>query len=255
MITLENYESYLFLYHEGELDSTACTEVERFLLEHPDIREEMEAYYDPTLVVTAQPPATSVRRHPLWVWAAAACLAAVLVSGAFLFISPAEGDGSTLAVATPSQPLTEVLPAQDSPAIQTAQPSLPMQVQRRQSHAPQAVAKAETDYRPAASLAATVAETMPVEDNLIAQEAHLPMPEVVECQQIAEVRDLVLVDNLALEVPNATETRQPLIVHLAMNFRRNLANTRQNIRDFLRYELFSDTSYDQLAQANISQDE
>ena len=44
MITLENYESYLFLYQEGELDSSTRTEVERFLLQHPDIREEMEPH-------------------------------------------------------------------------------------------------------------------------------------------------------------------------------------------------------------------
>ena len=75
MITLENYESYLFLYQEGELDSSTRTEVERFLLQHPDIREEMEQYYDPTLVVTAEPPVRQSRRvSPLWRWAAAACV-------------------------------------------------------------------------------------------------------------------------------------------------------------------------------------
>ena len=49
MINMDNYEGYLYLYQEGELDSTTRTEVERFLLEHPDIREEMETYYDPPL--------------------------------------------------------------------------------------------------------------------------------------------------------------------------------------------------------------
>ena len=42
MINMDNYEGYLYLYQEGELDSTTRTEVERFLLEHPDIREEMD---------------------------------------------------------------------------------------------------------------------------------------------------------------------------------------------------------------------
>ena len=65
MINMDNYEGYLYLYQEGELDSTTRTEVERFLLEHPDIREEMETYYDPTLVVTAEPPAPTTT-PPLW---------------------------------------------------------------------------------------------------------------------------------------------------------------------------------------------
>ena len=56
MINQYNYESYLFLYQEGELDDAERKEVERFLQEHPDIREEMETYYDPSLVVTAEPP-------------------------------------------------------------------------------------------------------------------------------------------------------------------------------------------------------
>ena len=39
MINKYNYESYLFLYQEGELDDAERKEVERFLQEHPDIRE------------------------------------------------------------------------------------------------------------------------------------------------------------------------------------------------------------------------
>ena len=46
MINMDNYEGYLYLYQEGELDSTTRTEVERFLLEHPDIREEMALALD-----------------------------------------------------------------------------------------------------------------------------------------------------------------------------------------------------------------
>ena len=73
MIDINNYESYLYLYQEGELDASKRREVEAFLAAHPDIKAEMEQYYDPTLVVTAETPA-SKRAVPFWRWAAAACL-------------------------------------------------------------------------------------------------------------------------------------------------------------------------------------
>ena len=102
---MENYEGYLFLYQEGELDSTTCAEVERFLLEHPDIREEMEAYYDPTLVVTAEPPARHKRRTlPLWRWAAAACVVLALGYGTYLTISQPTENSTLVADASPVIP-------------------------------------------------------------------------------------------------------------------------------------------------------
>ena len=141
MINMDNYEGYLYLYQEGELDSTTRTEVERFLLEHPDIREEMETYYDPTLVVTAEPPARKTRRIvPLWRWAAAACIVFALGYGIWSTTSTTVGTGNESLVAENKsiqiQPKTSDTPTTDqstpisSPAsanrrIQRINPSLP----------------------------------------------------------------------------------------------------------------------------------
>ena len=100
MINQYNYESYLFLYQEGELDDAERKEVERFLQEHPDIREEMDTYYDPTLVVTAEPPARKTHRIvPLWRWAAAACIVFALGYGIWATTSTTIGTGNESLVA------------------------------------------------------------------------------------------------------------------------------------------------------------
>ena len=261
MITLDNYESYLFLYQEGELDSSTCLEVERFLMEHPDIREEMEAYYDPSLVVTAEPPTARQHRRPAWVWAAAACLAGVLVGGTFLFVGPSETEGPTVASVTPTPRVTQAVPAQQptmptqAPTAQPLQPSSP-----RSAVAPIDNKRMPPEPAPIPSAAAIEMAVLPMaaeamEQPLLAEAEPLPQPDVVECQGLAEVRDVVLVDNLAREVAGGREAHQSVILHLAMNARRNIANSRQAIRDFLRYELFADPSSKDLAEATIISNE
>lgn len=80
MIDITNYEGYLYLWHEGELSPQESKEVESFLAAHPDIKSEMEQYYDPELVVTAEAPVCK-KAIPIWRWTAAAC-ALLAVGGA-----------------------------------------------------------------------------------------------------------------------------------------------------------------------------
>lgn len=75
-INRTNYDAYLFLYQEGELDAKGVAEVENFLAQNPDIKAEMEQFYDPELVVTAQPTKKRITFVP-WRWTAAACVALV----------------------------------------------------------------------------------------------------------------------------------------------------------------------------------
>lgn len=82
MITIENYEAYLLQYIEGTLSSEERVEVENFLKQHSDLKEEMESFYDPNLKVTAPKenmPNKQSLKHRLvmpivWRAVAAACL-------------------------------------------------------------------------------------------------------------------------------------------------------------------------------------
>lgn len=91
MIDINNFESYLFLYHEGELDAQERAEVERFLDEHPDIKEEDELYYDPSFKVPAAAKDSKVHTSRFaWRWAAAAC-ALLAVGSSVFFLAPEPG--------------------------------------------------------------------------------------------------------------------------------------------------------------------
>ena len=95
MITNENYEGYLMRYADGELSAAEATEVETFLDEHPELREELEEITAPSLCVTA-PVATmpdkerllhketsivSILRYKKWMSIAAAIALLVVAAG------------------------------------------------------------------------------------------------------------------------------------------------------------------------------
>ncbi len=225
MINMENYEGYLYLYQEGELDSTTRTEVERFLLEHPDIREEMETYYDPTLVVTAEPPARKTRRIvPLWRWAAAACVVFALGYGIWSTRSTNIGTGneSLLAENKPIQiqpktsdtPITDHIssPTSANRRIQRMNPSLPSANKSILNVQPQ-----ESD----------------TETTIPANEAIEPVytePTIIYCQLAEEIipvdnlaEEIIFVDNLA-EVKTATSINE-MIIDFADNRRQQFINS------------------------------
>lgn len=123
MINMENYEGYLYLYQEGELDIQTRAEVERFLLEHPDIREEMESYYDPSFVVTAEEPAKKSRTVSLWRWTAAACAVLALGYGVWTMLpTPSNPEDQPLVAqqrVTPRSHRVDTTPLVPSPTAQT----------------------------------------------------------------------------------------------------------------------------------------
>ena len=215
MINMDNYEGYLYLYQEGELDSTTRTEVERFLLEHPDIREEMETYYDPTLVVTAEPPARKTHRIvPLWRWAAAACIVFALGYGIWTTTSTTVGTGNESLVAENRpiqiQPKTSDTPTTDqstpisSPAsanrrIQRMNPSLPSTNKSILNVQPQ-----ETDTE----------TTVPAREAI---EPAYTEPTIINCQLAEEIipvdnltEEIILVNNLA-EVKTTNSITETII--------------------------------------------
>ena len=230
MINMENYEGYLYLYQEGELDSTTRTEVERFLLEHPDIREEMETYYDPTLVVTAEPPARKTRRIvPLWRWAAAACVVFALGYGIWTTTSTTIGTGNESLVAEnkPIQIQNQPKPS-DSPTTDQSTPissptSANRRIQRINPSLPR-TNKSNLNVQP---------QETDTETNVPTKEAIEPAytePTIIYCQLAEEIipvdnlaEEIILVDNLA-EVKTATSINE-MIIDFADNRRQQFINS------------------------------
>ena len=93
MVTTDNYEYFFYQYAEGRLTEAERIEVEAFMQQHPDLAEEL-SLYDPDLKAEASdevfPDKGSLMRHEpvaihYWRWAAAACVAGLLIVGVWQF--------------------------------------------------------------------------------------------------------------------------------------------------------------------------
>ena len=119
MITPENYEGWLMRYADGELTAAERRQVEAFLAEHPDLREELDEVSSvrvAPLVATMPGKERLLRREPAAVWhRVAAAVALLVVAGTTLFFlnRPAEGEmiaelpASTDTLASPPAPLPQ----------------------------------------------------------------------------------------------------------------------------------------------------
>ena len=217
MINMDNYEGYLYLYQEGELDSSTRNEVERFLLEHPEIREEMETYYDPSLVVTAEPPTRKTRRIiPLWRWAAAACIVFALGYGIWTTTSTTVGTGNESLVAEnkpiqiQNQPKISDTPTTDQ-SNPVASPAPANQRIQRNNHFSQSTIKSIINVQPQETDTET---TVPVREAI--EPAYIE-PTIIYCQLAEEIipvdnlaKEIIFVDNLA-EVKTATSVHEMII--------------------------------------------
>lgn len=236
MINRDNYESYLFLYQEGELDSATRTEVERFLLQNPDIREEMEQYFDPTFVVTADKPSRQERHAlPLWRWAAAVLVAVGL--GAYLLIHSTPGMDNALVAET--QPISHthaeqtndpfVTPSTPVPSSQYVaqeryiRPRLKRNVDPSAQPIPASILPSATEMHPQV-------EPLPAEDEpvSIATQATNSASDIIYCNWLAE--DAILVDNIAVDEPNTNPYPSS---------QTNLAGMLMALSDKNRQELYS----------------
>ena len=115
MVTIDNYEYFFYQYAEGRLTEAERTEVEAFMQQYPDLAEEM-SLYDPGMRAEAAaevfPDKESLLRHepvriPMWRWAAAACVAGLLLVGVWQFTAR-----------TPQQPVVAELSPKAKPAVQ-----------------------------------------------------------------------------------------------------------------------------------------
>ena len=250
MITLDNYESYLFLYQEGELDSATHIEVEQFLLQHPDIREEMEQFYDPSFVVTAEPP--TPKRHSaavLWHWAAAACVLLAVGLGVYLLKTESTDNGTLVAG----------IPAAEGGDTNKTQPTEPVYGETpvaRNTTRPHCPAQTTSPTLSANSVAPinTLLEAEPETATIVSPVNH-PTTEPDEAMQSAPEYILtdrlalepILVDNLAVDVPNSSPfpSSEINLTEILMAFS---DRKRQELHDFFHRERPQQHTIAQLAQ-------
>ena len=258
-ITTDNYELYFYRYAEGELNAQERAAVEDFVAQHPQLAEEL-ALYDPQLKIS-EPPLPypdknglmhhPARVQPLWRWAAAASVAAVLMGGVWLFW-PSQSDG-----VAGSAPLL----AQQQP-VDTTRPDVEMVEETVRHSAGETAAQPTLAYakaQPAAVAAPQAEAALPVVS--VPQQEDMPPQTVVEAPELlaqadpqpteAEKDTLVIeyIDVMMFpetEVVQAEPVGTPSLKDRYRNLRSRVSNT---IRDYA-YKSYAETRGELLAMVN-----
>ena len=253
MITLDNYESYLFLYQEGELDSATRIEVERFLLQHPDIREEMETYYDPTFVVTAEPPTRHARCvRPLWRWAAAACVVLALGYGVYQTLPQPTGNDTLITKTSTENKQRHTTPKDSSiytPILSPVSDNKPLTAStNRQKKATIPSLQSFITHPNKAESLQLDEQFFPkptIQTEVVPTEKQTAT-DVIFCNNLAD--DIIIVDNLAEDISISTPHPTISSLNVAEFLTKNLQEKKQHYLDFFREELLSFPNNYQLAK-------
>jgi len=108
MVNMHNYEEYILLYADGELDEAGAAALQLFLKEHPELQQELDMYSQLKLVpdealvfagkeqLLKKEPKT-IRLVPGWMYGAAASLALIVVVTLVVNQPPQQTKVSTVA--------------------------------------------------------------------------------------------------------------------------------------------------------------
>lgn len=183
-INENNYELWLLRYAEQELTAQEQEAVEQWLAQHPEAAEELALYNaaprlqrDETIHYAARPRQASTLWPVVRRWAAAAIVAAVLLTSVLLFLrKPATERSATGPLVAKTQPTVNTHPSiqpqpKDQPTMQPQPQTLPTTKPQSQGKASRAESNSGVDP-------SSVVEAIPATNNdLLAetQEENIPV--------------------------------------------------------------------------------
>ena len=250
-ITTDNYEAYFYQYCEGGLTAEERAAVEAFAAQHPDLAEEL-SLYDPALKLVESsmpyPGKVGLMRHeaklvPLWRWAAAACVAAVLLGGVWM-LWPDGGQveqGAVVAELSHGAPKTEpVEPALQQPYTVPSQIVAPAKKPSRQEN-------------PTATIVDEPLEQLPqyepptFEEPLLLADAELVQDPQHEDTTVIEYIDIIVFPAYYQSQVEVVEVAyQPTVGDRFRAFRSRVSNT---VRDYA-YQSYSEARGELLTRIN-----
>ena len=240
IITTDNYEEYFYQYCEGGLTDKERAIVEAFAAQHPKLAEEL-SLYDPALILEDEPMTypdkESLMRHearvvPLWRWAAAACVAAVLIGGVYLMWPNDKPTEQTGMIAQNRQPVTAPKPVE------------PM-VQQQEEVSTLVVKTAKPITQPTEPVSPMPDETVELlpqyepptfdEPSLLAEVDPMPAPQQ-EDTTVIEYIDIMLMPSPSAQMEVVQIAYQPTVRERFRAFRSRVSNT---VRDYA-YQSYSE---------------
>ena len=250
IITTDNYEEYFYHYCEGGLTAEERAAVEAFAAQHPDLAEEL-SLYDPALKIVElpmpYPDKEGLMRHeakvvPLWRWAAAACVAAVLLGGVWL-LWPDGGQVEQGAVVAELR--------HDSLEADPIEPML-QQPKAMPSQAVAPTLKPALQVKPTAPIIDEPIEQLPKYEPLTTDEPLLladaePVPDPQqEDTTVIEYIDIIVFPTYQSQVEVVEVAYQPTVSDSFRAFRSRVSNT---IRDYA-YQTYSEARGELLTRIN-----
>ena len=239
-ITTDNYEEYFYQYCEGGLTDKERTTVEAFAAQHPELAEEL-SLYDPALKLEDEPMVypdkESLLHHeakvvPLWRWAVAACVAAVLIGGVYLMWPNDKPTEQTGMIAKNRQPVTSPEPAEPMVQQQEDVPTMAVRTTKTISQSSE----------PASLVQDEPVELLPQYDPPTFDESSLlaeadPMPtSQQEDTTVIEYIDIMLMPTASAQVEVVQIAYQPTVRERFHAFRSRVSNT---VRDYA-YQSYSE---------------
>ncbi len=240
IITTDNYEEYFYRYCEGELTAEERVAVEAFVAQHPELAEEL-SLYDPALKLEEAPlpypDKESLMHHEgkvltLWRWAAAACVAAVLIGGVWVMWPNGEPTEQTGMVAQMRQPTNEV-----EPVLPASQPKKELPIITKAPTAqvtPSAEPAAPIHEEPTESMQQYEPPTFD-EPSLLAEADPMPSSQQ-EDTLVIEYIDIMLMPTVSAQMEVVQIAYQPTVRERFRAFRSRISNT---VRDYA-YQSYSE---------------
>ncbi len=248
IITTDNYEEYFYRYCEGELTAKERVAVEAFAAQHPELAEEL-SLYDPSLKLEDEPMVyldkEGLMRHEakvllLWRWAAAACVAAVMIGGVWMMWpngEPTEQAGLVAQTRQPAHEVETVLPAfqlKEKLPIESTKPTM--------QATPSAVPVSPVHEEPSETMPQYEAPTFD-EPNLLAEADVAPLPNQ-EDTTVIEYIDITIFPTYQPMLEEVAVAYQPTVGDRFRAFRSRVSNT---VRDYA-YQSYSEARGELLAR-------
>lgn len=218
MVTMENYEEYMLLYADGELDATGVAELMAFVKQHPQLQKELDAYtatrlapdmqlqYSDKRSLLKQPEATAPKTIALGNWWKYTVAAAALLLVSLLVWKLRDTDKQARELVKTKQPAPSTTTPVAPPVVApTPAPQVPQQQTTTQQPQP---AIAKQDKQPIQKKK-TITDTAATQMAYQHKPTHTPQPPTPPAPTPQVTNPPTIVNPTPLPEPGAVAQNNP----------------------------------------------
>ncbi|HXS38492.1 MAG TPA: hypothetical protein VN721_17445 [Flavipsychrobacter sp.] len=253
MVNKENYEEYLLLYVDGELNAEERQELEAFVKLHPELQDEVELYSltrltpdtahifpDKELLLKKEPVKRAINPKYLWSYGIAAGVAAILFITFWnkqkpqenVVITTAKHETFVPAIKQPEQTQKQVTIAVKNGKkhlfkTHVKQPAIPLPIAKTTVNKNDSVATVSTYQSPMVPVAIVPVKEITVTDTQRIERINTAQPELVSNNKVATKKSLL--ETLPIDEDKKKEIEN--LQHVVTNTLQEISVAHEDIRD------------------------